>query len=606
MDYTFEGSVYMNDIMNEKRRTDYCGVLREDDIGRKVTVCGWAAKQRDLGNLIFIDIRDRTGILQLSFNSNTPEESFNKAFHVRAEFVLMATGVIKKRESINPDIPTGSIELAVEELKILSEAKTPPFAIVPNSDVKEELRLRYRYLDLRRPDLQNVLIMRHRITKLTRDYFDENGFVEIETPILIRSTPEGARDYLVPSRIHKGSFYALPQSPQLYKQICMMSGFDRYMQIARCFRDEDLRIDRQPEFTQIDLEMSFVDQEDVMSMNEGFVKYIFKNVLDMDLTEAFPRITYKDAMEKYGSDKPDIRFDLSITRLDDLLATCEFKVFRSVLDAGGSVRAICVKNAADKLSRKEIDKLVDLVKTYRAGGLAFTRLTADGESSSYEKFLSEDEVKAIRDRLGAQTGDVILIVADKYDDVVSASLGALRIELGKRLSLYSPDDFGMIWVTDFPLFEYDRDTDSYSPMHHPFTSPNFMDLDKIEANPGECRAKAYDLAINGFEVGGGSIRINDPSIQKRMFTAIGLDEDRARERFGYFVEALDYGVPPHGGMAYGLDRLVMVLMRRDNIRDVIAFPKVQNASELMSGAPAEVDKADTDILGIDVINPAQE
>ena len=591
----------MNDTMGASRRTDYCGTLAEKDIGRIVTVCGWVAKQRDLGNLIFIDLRDRTGIVQLSFDEQTPKEAFDRAFSSRGEFVLMATGTVRARESVNNDIPTGRIELAVEELGVLSTAKTPPFAVVSDSDVKEELRLKYRYLDLRRPDLQQVIMARHRIVKLTRDYFDQHGFLEIETPILVRSTPEGARDYLVPSRVRQGSFYALPQSPQQYKQICMIAGFDRYMQIARCFRDEDLRADRQPEFTQIDLEMSFIDQDEVMEVNEGFMKMMFRHILDIELPNVFPRLAYKEAMERYGSDKPDTRFALEITRLDDLLGSCEFKVFRSVLDAGGSVRALCAKGAADRLSRKEIDKLTDLVRTYKAGGLAFTRLTQDGESSSYEKFLSATEVAAIRERLGAGTGDVILIVADPYDDVVSVALGALRVELGKRLSLYDPNSFSVLWVTDFPLFEYDREEGRYYAMHHPFTSPNLEDLDKIDNDPDNCRARAYDLVVNGVEIGGGSIRISDPVVQQKMFGTIGIDAEQARQRFGYFLDALEFGVPPHGGMAYGLDRLVMVLLGRDNIRDVIAFPKVQNASELMSQAPAPVSQADLDVLGITVV-----
>jgi aspartyl-tRNA synthetase len=595
----------MNDLMGSARRTDYCGQLGEGDIGRRVTVCGWVSRQRDLGNLIFIDLRDRTGIVQLSFDEHTPKESFERAFSARAEYILMATGQVVARQSINPDLPTGRVEIAVEELRILSRAKTPPFAIESHSDVKEELRLKHRFLDLRRPDLQQAMMARHRIVKLTRDYFDSQGFIEIETPILVRSTPEGARDYLVPSRVHKGSFYALPQSPQQYKQICMIAGFDRYMQIARCFRDEDLRADRQPEFTQIDLEMSFVDQEDVMALNEGYMRYIFKHFLDMELPLPFPRISYKEAMERYGSDKPDTRFGLEIMRLDDLLGQCAFKVFRSVLDSGGSVRALCVKGVADRLSRKEIDKLTDLAKTYKLGGLAFTRLTSEGESSSFEKFLTPEEVAAIRTRLGAQTGDVILIAAHTDDQVVSAALGAVRLELGRRFELYDPASFNLLWVTDFPLFEYDDEDGRYYAMHHPFTAPHVEDMALLSTDPGACRAQAYDMVINGVEVGGGSIRISDPTVQQQMFAALGLDEQAARARFGYFLDAFDYGVPPHGGLAYGLDRLVMLLLGRDNIRDVIAFPKVQNASELMTQAPSPVDAKDLEVLGITVTGPAQ-
>lgn len=590
----------MNDVMGAARRTDYCGDLRESDIGRTVTVCGWVSRQRDLGNLIFIDLRDRTGIVQLSFDESSPRDVFERAFSARGEYILMATGRVVARQSVNPDLPTGLIEVAATELLVLSQAKTPPFAIVENSDVKEELRLKHRYLDLRRPDLQETLMARHRIVKLTRDYFDAEGFIEIETPILVRSTPEGARDYLVPSRVHKGSFYALPQSPQQYKQLSMIAGFDRYMQIARCFRDEDLRADRQPEFTQIDIEMSFVNDEDVMALNEGYMRHIFREFMNMELPERFSRISYKEAMERYGSDKPDTRFGLELTRLDDLLTGCEFKVFRSVLDSGGSVRAICAKGLADKLSRKEIDKLTELAKTYRLGGLAFTRLTADGESSSFEKFLTPAEVTAIRERVGAKGGDVILIAAHNDDNVVSAALGAVRLELGRRYGLYDQGSFNLLWVTEFPLLEYDEEDGRFYAMHHPFTAPHSEDMALLVTDPGACRACAYDLVINGVEVGGGSVRISDPAVQQQMFAALGLDEKEAEARFGYFLDALKYGVPPHGGLAYGLDRLVMLLLGRDNIRDVIAFPKVQNASELMTMAPAPVDERELEVLGISV------
>lgn len=591
----------MNDTMRGIKRTDYCGAFDESRVGEQVTVCGWAQKTRDLGNLIFIDLRDRSGILQLAFDDATPKEQLERAGEVRAEFVLAASGVIRLREAPNNEITTGRVELYVSELRILSRAQTPPFDISGQSTLaKEDLRLRYRYLDLRRAPMQHTLITRHKIVKLARDYFDDNGFIEIETPILIKSTPEGARDYLVPSRVHPGSFYALPQSPQQYKQLLMLSGFDRYMQIARCFRDEDLRADRQPEFTQIDVEMSFVDEQDVMSVNEGFIKYVFKKVLDVDVQTPFKRLPYEQAMSRFGSDKPDTRFGLELCDLGGVLAGCEFKVFASALEAGGSVRGINVKGAADKLSRKEIDKLVEFVKTYRAKGLAFTRWTKDAESSSYEKFLTPEQKQAVRDAMGAEQGDVLLIVADAKQSVVFDSLGALRVNLAQRLGLIEPNTFDFLWVTDFPLFEYSEEDGRYYAMHHPFTHPALEDLDKLESDPGHVHARAYDMVLNGCELGGGSIRINDSELQERMFEALSFTPEQARERFGFLIDAFKYGAPPHGGMAYGLDRLVMLMLGKDSIRDVIAFPKVQNASELMSGCPAQVEKASLDELGITV------
>ena len=590
----------MLDKMNGLKRTVYSGELRAGDIGREVVLAGWCAKQRDLGNLVFIDLRDRSGIAQLAFDDTSAREVFQKAAAARSEDVLMAKGTVRRRQSVNPDIPTGEVEVFVTDLRVLAKSDTPPFEISDRTNAKEELRLRFRYLDLRRPELQSALFMRHRIVKLVRDYFDRHGFIEIETPVLIKSTPEGARDYLVPSRVHPGKFYALPQSPQLYKQLSMLAGFDRYMQIARCFRDEDLRADRQPEFTQIDLEMSFVDEEDVQAVNEGLMKEIFREILGKDLALPLRRITWKEAMERYGSDKPDTRFGLELTDLSDQLKDTAFAVFRGALDAGGSVRAINVKGAAAALSRKEIDKLTDVAKLYKAKGLAFTRLAEGGTSSSFEKFLTEEEIHAVHERLGAEPGDVLLVAADAKDAVVFAALGAIRLALAKKLDLIPKDSFDLLWVTDFPLLEWDEDVGRFFAMHHPFTSPNLDDFAMIDTDPGSVRARAYDLVLNGTELGGGSIRISDPELQEKMFEALGFTPEQAKERFGFLLDAFRYGVPPHGGMAYGLDRLVMLLLEKDSIRDVMAFPKVQNASELMTGCPAEVEQKSLDELSIAV------
>ncbi len=595
----------MAETMNGLKRTHYCGVLNESNIGQTVVVAGWAQRNRDLGNLIFIDLRDRTGIVQLAFGSSTEKQIFEKAAAVRSEFVLMAQGVVRERESINTEIPTGRVEIEVTDLRVLAKSETPPFEITDNTNVKEELRLKYRYLDLRRSEMQNALMLRHKIVKCARDYFDENGFWEVETPILIKSTPEGARDYLVPSRVHQGKFYALPQSPQLYKQLLMLSGYDRYMQIARCFRDEDLRADRQPEFTQIDLEMSFVNEDDVMAVNEGFMKKVFHDVLGVEVKTPFKRLCYDEAMERYGSDKPDTRFGLELVNLSDLLVHCEFKVFAGALAAGGSVRAINVKGAAAQLTRKEIDKLVEFSKTYKAKGLAYTRLTAEGESSSFEKFLKPEEVAALRQRMNAETGDVILVVADQ-DSVVFDTLGALRNHLARKLELIQPGTFDLLWVTDFPLFEYSEEDGRYAAKHHPFTSPKLEDVDKMVTAPGHCYAKAYDMVLNGTEVGGGSIRINDPEIQNKMFQALGMSQEVAYERFGFLLDAFKYGVPPHGGMAYGLDRLVALMLEKENIREVIAFPKVQNASELMTQCPSFVEEKNLEELSIAVTRREEE
>ena len=581
----------MADTMQGLKRTHYCGTVTPEMIGREVVVCGWAQKTRDMGTLVFIDLRDRTGIVQLAFDDKTDPAVLTKAQRVRAEYVLMARGVLRQRESVNHEIPTGEVEVYVTELRVLAESNTPPFAISDDSKgVKEELRLKYRYLDLRRPEMQNAIAMRHRIVKVARDYYDTNGFLEIETPVLIKSTPEGARDYLVPSRVQQGKFYALPQSPQLYKQILMCSGFDRYMQIARCFRDEDLRADRQPEFTQIDVEMSFIDEEDIMAMNEGFMKRVFKEVLGKELETPFRRIKYQDAMDNYGIDKPDTRFDLRLHDLSEILKNTGFAVFSGAIAGGGSVRGINAKGAAEKLSRKEIDKLTDFVKTYRAKGLAYTRWTHEGRSSSFEKFLTEEEIAGIHKALDAEEGDLLLIVADAKNEVVYDALGQLRNHLAQKLGLIEPGTFDLLWVTEFPLFEYSEEEGRYMAKHHPFTCPMLEDLDRIESDPGHCRARAYDMVMNGCEVGGGSIRIHRRDVQNEVFKAIGLTEEQAKEKFGFMMDAFEYGAPPHGGLAFGLDRLIMIMAKRDSIRDVIAFPKTQSASCLMTQAPNDVDE----------------
>ncbi|MCI8622242.1 MAG: aspartate--tRNA ligase [Provencibacterium sp.] len=593
------------DTMTGLKRTHYCGEVSLADAGQRAVVAGFVQKTRELGNLTFIDLRDRSGIVQLAFDDETDRAIFEKASACRAEYVLMAAGRVRERESKNAALKNGDVEILVDDLRLLSKAQTPPFEVSDKKNVKEELRLRHRYLDLRRPELQQSLMMRHRIVKIARDYFDQHGFLEIETPTLIKSTPEGARDYLVPSRVHPGSFYALPQSPQLYKQLLMLSGFDRYMQVARCYRDEDLRAHRQPEFTQIDLEMSFVDEEDVMSINEGFLKKVFHEVLGVEIETPLRRIPYSEAMDRFGSDKPDTRFGLELTDLGAALARTEFKVFSGALAAGGSVRGINAKGAADKLSRKEIDKLQDLVKTYRAKGLAFTRLSAQGESSSFEKFLSAEETAAVRAALDAQPGDALFIVADAKEEVVFDALGALRLELAKKLDLIQPGTFDLLWITDFPEFEYSEDENRYVAKHHPFTAPKPEDEPYLESDPKRVRARAYDIVINGTEAGGGSIRISDPDLQTRMFKALGFTEERANEQFDYLLEAFKYGAPPHGGLAYGLDRLCMLLSGRDSLKDVIAFPKVQNASELMSGAPTAVSEKALEELGIRLADPKE-
>ena len=587
------------DRLNGVKRTDYCGTLTRDNEGQTVTVCGWVQRRRDLGSLIFVDLRDRTGIVQLAFDDNTDKAVFEKAVTLRSEFVAMATGKVRVRSSINKEIPTGEIEIEVEELKILGLSETPPFEILPESNANEELRLKYRYLDLRRPDIQKNILARHKIVKVTRDYFDENGFIEIETPTLIKSTPEGARDYLVPSRIHKGSFFALPQSPQLYKQLLMLSGFDRYMQIARCYRDEDLRADRQPEFTQIDLEMSFVEMEDVFAIAEGYVKRLFKEVLGTEIETPLPRLTYTEAMNDYGSDKPDTRFDMKIKDLSDIVENCGFGVFADTVKNGGTVRAITAKNAAGVYTRKEIDKLTEEAKGIGAKGLAFIRWSEDTPTCSFAKFMSEEEMAAIYERTGAEKGDVVLIVADRKNIALSV-LGALRLTVAKRLDII-PDKFNFLWITEFPFFEYNEETGNWDAMHHPFTSPLDECVQYLDTNPEKVFAKAYDLVLNGVELSSGSIRITDPVLQSKMFKALGLSDEEAQEKFGFLTGAFKYGAPPHGGMGIGLDRLVMLMCGCDSLRDVIAFPKISNSSELMSSAPGKVDEQQLNDLAIAVI-----
>ena len=578
------------ETMGNLRRTHYCGTLRARDAGTQMTVAGSIAKCRDKGGVIFADLRDTTGILQLIFDDSTDRAVFEKASGLKSEYVVIAAGTLREREAKTDKIPTGEVELFVTELRVLSGAQTTPFEVRDGINVNDQLRLKYRYLDLRRPSMHEPIVVRSKIAKVVRDYYDEQHFVEIETPMLIKSTPEGARDYLVPSRVQPGHFYALPQSPQLYKQILMLSGFDRYYQIVRCFRDEDLRADRQPEFTQIDMEMSFVTEDDVMAMNEGLVKRVFREVLGVDVETPFRRMPYSEAMARYGSDKPDTRFGLELQDVTDVLRESGFAVFKSAVEAGGSVRLINAKGLAGALTRKEIDKLVDVAKTYGAKGLAYTRLTADSVTSSFEKFLSEEEKAALHKAAGAETGDVLLVVADAKNSTVFAALGALRLAVANKCGLIDPDKFNFLWVTDFPFFEYSEEEGRWMAMHHPFTMPRAEDLDKVESDPGSVRALAYDMVLNGCELGGGSIRINDPAVQDRMLKALGFSEERARESVGFLMDAYQYGAPPHGGMAFGFDRMVMLMLKRDSIRDVIAFPKVQNAGEPMSGCPETVEE----------------
>ncbi len=589
------------DFMTGLKRTDYCGTFTAKDCGREVVVAGWVQRQRDLGALIFVDLRDRTGIVQLAFDDNTQKEIFDKAFTVRSEYVLMAKGEVRERSSKNMEIPTGEIEIFVTDLRILGKSETPPFEIIENCQTAENTRLKYRYLDLRRPDLQKNIIMRHKITKIIRDYFDDNGFIEIETPILVKSTPEAARDFLVPSRIHKGSFYALPQSPQLYKQLSMVAGFDRYMQIARCFRDEDLRADRQPEFTQIDVEMSFIDMEDILGLIEGFMKRVFKEAIGVDIETPLPRLTYKEAMERYGSDKPDTRYAMEITDICDEVKNCGFGVFTGAIENGGKVAAITAKKAFSVLTRKEVDKLTETVRGIGAKGLAWARIGDDGTiASSFAKFMTEDEMKAIMDKCGAENGDVILIIADKASTTLSV-LGALRQIVAKKLDIIPTDKYNLLWVVEFPFFDWDEEAGEYVAMHHPFTAPLDECMEYLETDKAKVRANAYDLVLNGIELASGSIRITNPDLQKRIFSLLGLSDEEAHEKFGFLTDAFKYGAPPHGGIGLGLDRLVMQMLRLDTLRDVVAFPKLQNASEPMTECPSIVDNDQLEMLGIGIV-----
>ncbi|MGM9645261.1 MAG: aspartate--tRNA ligase [Eubacteriales bacterium] len=590
----------MDRLTKEDRRTDYCGEICREKLGKRVCVCGWVQKQRDLGSLIFIDLRDRTGIVQLAFDENTDKPVFDSAFKTRSEYVVVAKGTVRERSSVNSQIKNGDVEIEVDEYKIISAAQTTPFEISDAVNVKDELRLKYRYLDLRRPTLTKNILMRHEIARVTREYYYENGFIEIETPMLIKSTPEGARDYLVPSRIRKGSFYALPQSPQLYKQLLMIAGYDRYIQLARCFRDEDLRADRQPEFTQIDLEMSFVNQDDIMNMNEGYVVRLFKEILGVEIKQPIPRLTYKDAMERYGSDKPDTRFGMEIQDISDIVKDSGFSVFSGAVAAGGSVRAIVAKGAADILTRKEIDKLTEHAKGIGAKGLAYIRYHEDTPSCSFAKFLKDGELDAILNRIDCKKGDVALIVADS-DKVTLPTLGALRLTVAKKLDIIPKNLYNFVWITEFPFFEWNEETQHWDAMHHPFTMPLEECLDKLDSDKGSVRATSFDLVLNGVELSSGSMRITDPELQQKMFTLLGLTKEETDAKFGFLVDAYRYGAPPHGGAALGLDRIAMIMCGADSLRDVVAFPKVQNASELMTDCPSEVGEKDLDVLGIKVV-----
>lgn len=597
----------MSEFLGQMKRTDYCGEITVAEVGKELTVMGWAARRRDLGGLIFVDLRDRTGIIQVVFDASVAtKESFEKAENVRSEYVLAVRGKLRRRgdDAINPKLSTGEVELVAEEMRVLSDADTPPFAIEDNSATNEAMRLKYRYLDLRNASYQERFKLRSKVCSVVRNYLIDNNFLEIETPFLGKSTPEGARDYLVPSRVHPGEFYALPQSPQLYKQLLMISGFDRYFQIARCFRDEDLRANRQPEFTQIDMEMSFVDdEEDVMGVAEGLVRKVFKDCIGYDLPEKIRRMTYAEAMSRFGSDKPDTRFGLELQDVSDIVKDCGFQVFTSAVKNGGSVRMINAKgfykNGNSILSRRDVDALGEFVKTYRARGLAWIAVKEEGLQSAITKFMDEATVKAILDRANAEVGDIIFFVADK-NDVVFASLGALRLHLAEIAGLIDDSYYDILWITEFPMLEWSEEEKRCVAVHHPFTSPKTEDLPLLDTEPLKVRAKAYDLVINGQEAGGGSIRIHSREIQKKMFNVLGFTDEQIEERFGFFIGAFNYGTPPHGGLAFGLDRLIMLLSKTDNIKDVIAFPKVQNASDLMTDAPSAVEPKQLKELSIKI------
>ena len=591
----------MAESMRGLKRTCRCAELSEENIGQEVTVMGWVQKARNTGGLIFVDLRDRSGLLQINFQEEKlGQELFDKAYKLRSEFVIAVVGTVVAREGgINKNLPTGAIEVVATKLRVLSEAQTPPFPIEEDIKTKEDLRLKYRYLDLRRPDLQRNLIMRSKIATLTRQFLADEGFLEIETPMLNKSTPEGARDYLVPSRVHPGCFYALPQSPQLFKQLLMCSGYDRYFQLARCFRDEDLRADRQPEFTQIDMELSFVDEDDVMDVNERLLKKLFKEILDIDIELPIQRMTWQEAMDRFGSDKPDLRFGMELTDVSEVVAGCGFGVFTGALENGGSVRGINAKGQGS-MPRKKIDALVKFAKDFGAKGLAYLCVNEDGTyKSSFAKFMTEDELSALVQKMDGQPGDLLLFAADK-NKVVYDVLGNLRLELAKQLDLLDKNEYRFLWVTEFPQFEYSEEEQRYVAMHHPFTMPMEEDLDLLETEPGKVRARAYDIVLNGTEIGGGSIRIHQDDIQERMFEALGFTKESAYEQFGFLMNAFKYGVPPHAGLAYGLDRLVMLMAKQDSIRDVIAFPKVKDASCLMTEAPSRVDEKQLEELSIGI------
>ncbi|MDE5605493.1 MAG: aspartate--tRNA ligase [Eubacterium sp.] len=581
------------------KRTDYCGNLRIEDNGREVTLFGWAQRQRDLGNLIFIDLRDKTGIVQISFNDQTDREIFEKAQSVRSEYVLALKGIVKERESKNKEIPTGEIEVEVTELRIISKAQTPPFEIAKADTVGDETTLKYRYLNLRNEKLTQNIIMRHKIAQIAREYFYANDFLEIETPMMIKSTPEGARDYVVPSRIHNGKFYALPQSPQIYKQLLMVSGFDRYIQLARCFRDEDLRADRQPEFTQIDLEMSFVDTDDIMDMAEGFIIKLMKETINVDIDSPLPRMTFAEAMSKYGSDKPDTRFDMLIEDISDWALTTDFAVFKSAVENGGAVKAIVAKNAASEYTRKKIDKLTEYVKGIGAKGLAYVRWADEAPACSFAKFLKEGELDALLSQLGAEQGDCVFIVSDKTSLALSV-MGALRLTVAKTLGIIPENKWNYLWITEMPFFEYDEESGEWLAMHHPFTMPLDECIPYLDTDKSKVRAQAFDLVLNGTELSSGSMRITDCELQNKMFELLGMEQEEIDAKFGFLVEAYKYASPPHGGMGIGLDRLAMLICGADSLRDVTAFPKVQNASELMSGAPSNIDDIQLGELGIEI------
>lgn len=597
----------MAESMQGLKRTHRCGELSAADIGKKVTIMGWVQKNRNKGGLVFTDVRDRSGIIQVVCEEGKTDPALiEKAARLRSEYVVAVVGTVEKRSgAVNENLKTGEIEVIPEELRILSESETPPFPIEENSKTKEEIRLKYRYLDLRRPDLQKNLLMRSQVATLTRQFLAEEGFLEIETPVLIGSTPEGARDYLVPSRIHQGSFYALPQSPQIFKQLLMCSGCDRYFQLAKCFRDEDLRADRQPEFTQIDMELSFVDVDDVIDVNERLLAYLFEKVLGVTVSLPIPRMTWQEAMDRFGSDKPDIRFGMELTNVTDVVRDCEFAVFKGAIENGGTVRGINAKGQGG-MPRKKIDKLVSFVKDYGAKGLAYIAIQEDGTvKSSFAKFMKEEEMSALIEAMGGEAGDLLLFAADK-NKVVWDSLGALRLELARQMELLDKNEYKFLWITEFPLLEWSEEQNRFTAMHHPFTMPMEEDLAYIDSDPGRVRAKAYDIVLNGNEIGGGSVRIFNPEIQSKMFEVLGFTEEQAQAQFGFLLTAFKYGVPPHAGLAYGLDRLVMLMAKEDSIRDVIAFPKVKDASDLMTEAPARVTKEQLDELGIAVVAEAEE